>query len=67
MADKPRKHLYEVAVLHHDKDGTTEVVKPKSILATTTEVARLAVVREIPEEYAEKLDDLEVLVRPFRC
>lgn len=65
MSENKNKQLFEVAVLHHDKDGTTEVVKPQSLLAKNSETARLAVVRLIDAEWDEKLDELEVIVRPF--
>lgn len=71
MADNSKenskpKSLYQVSVLHRASSGkTTVVVEPKTVLATTQEVARLTVIREVGEEYSEKLDELDVLVRPF--
>lgn len=66
MSENKKRSLYEVAVLHHNKEGTTEVVKPQSLLAASAETARLAVVRLIPEDYDDKLDELEVIIRPFQ-
>ncbi len=59
--------LFQVAVLHRDpKSGkTTVVIEPDVVTATSAETARLSVIRQVPADYDEKLDDLEVIVRPF--
>ncbi len=60
--------LYEVAVLHRDPETkkAEEVISPKTVLASSSDTARLKVVREVPESYDDKIDELEVIVRPFR-
>jgi len=67
LAEKDKtQSLFQVAVLHRgDKGETTEVVPPRSILAKSADIARLKLVREIPEAYSDKLDECEVIVRPF--
>lgn len=66
------KKLFEMAILCHtthdeDKAGksTEIIVAPKYILATDQGTATILAAREIPEEYLEKLDRVEVAVRPF--
>lgn len=65
--------LFEYAVICQpklDKDGDT--VEPgKVIVPVQTELAKdegqvnLLAARQIPEEYADKLDRVQVVVRPF--
>lgn len=62
----PSKHLYEYAVLHRDKDDTTVVVEPATLLAVSAEVARNKAIRAVPEQYEDKLDELQVIVRLFQ-
>jgi hypothetical protein len=68
--------LFEYAVLYHPKptkDQNDRGETPKSTLVTkTTEVlaasdAEVSVLaaRSIPEEYLDKLADIEIVVRPF--
>ena len=68
--------LYQFAVLYHpkptkDQIETGDYPKSQIVVDLTTklggseqEVAMIAA-RAIPSEYAEKLENLEVLVRPF--
>ena len=68
--------LFEYAVIYHPrrtKKDEDEGVMPKDVLVdgiNTTlansdrEVSMLAA-RGIPEEYTDKLDQIEILVRPF--
>lgn len=71
-----RGNLYEYAVLYHpktkkDKVGNEIVEKSKlisdvqRIVATSPEEVGILAARAIPEEYLDKLDDVEILVRPF--
>lgn len=68
--------LFEYAVLYHprptkkqkdDGDGASSVIviAPKTILAKDDKVAILSAARLIPEKYADKLDQVEIIVRPF--
>jgi hypothetical protein len=65
--------LYEYAVIIQpklDKDGET-VEKGEVIVPVTTMLAKdesqvnLAAARQIPEEFTDKLDRVQVVVRPF--
>jgi hypothetical protein len=68
--------IFEYAILYHPiqtKDQLERGEKPKSIMLVTptpvvaendAQVAMLAA-RAIPEEYTDKLDRVEVAVRPF--
>lgn len=70
--------LFEYAVLYHpptkrSKDGEGEETGGKTkligtvghVVAASPETAAMVAVRSLPEEYADKLDDLEVIVHPF--
>ena len=64
-----KKKLFEYAVLHHDqKDETVEtdiIVKPTTLLAANEDTAALLVAREIPDNYIEDLENVEIIIRPF--
>jgi hypothetical protein len=68
--------LYEYAVLHHPKAkkdvvGNEEQAKSqivtdlKRVLATTPEEVSILAARSIPDEYLDKIEQLEIVVRPF--
>lgn len=67
MADPvANKDLYEFSVLLREKDKTTVVVEPQTVLASSLEAARLIAARAVPEEHAEEPDRLDIKVRLFR-
>ena len=68
--------LFEYAVLYHPKPtkeqndrGETPksevLIDPKSCLAISAEQVSVLAARAIPAEYVDKLDDVEIVVRPF--
>lgn len=68
--------LFEYAILYHPKpskdangNDTTpksEIVKPvTTILATSDKQVGILAARQIPDEYLDKLDQVEIIVRPF--
>jgi hypothetical protein len=68
--------LYDMAVMHHPlptedehkrgvKPKSAVIVAPKTIVATDDKEAAILAAREIPAEYLDKLESVEVLVRPF--
>jgi hypothetical protein len=69
--------LFECAVLYHPLPKTDDkgnVVEQKSemvsagvktVLASSEQQAGMIMARAIPEEFVEKLDQIEVLIRPF--
>lgn len=68
--------LFQYAILFHEKlsesqikDGARpkhEIVDgPKAILAKDLSQAQLRVARLIPETYADRLDEVEIAIRPF--
>lgn len=68
--------LYEYAVLYHPvatKEQQDRGDKPKSelildvtrVLAKDEKEAMLLVARAIPEKYTDKLDQVEIAIRPF--
>lgn len=68
--------LFEYAILHHPKktkaqvetgeDAKSVIVsEPKFMLAGTDNEVSVRAAREIPDKYLDKLEDVEILVRPF--
>jgi hypothetical protein len=68
--------LFERAVLYHPRptkeqkdSGETPrsliLSKPEYILANSDQEVSVLTARSLPEEYLTKLDDIEILVRPF--
>jgi hypothetical protein len=68
--------LYEYAVIHHPKAkkdlaGNEETVKSAiltdvtRVLAASPEEVSILAARSIPPEYLDKLDQVEIVVRPF--
>lgn len=68
--------LYSYAVIFHPKptkdtagnDTTPKseiMIKPTDILATDDKQVAMIATRQIPKEYEDKLDLVEVIVRPF--
>lgn len=68
--------LFEYAVIHNPKttkdangnDTTPKssiLIEPKRILAKDDKEVGMRAAREIPEDFLDKLDEVEVLVRPF--
>ena len=67
-----KQKLFQFALLFHPnekelKDGKrSEVItEVKTIIATDDKTALLLVSRQIPEEYINRLDQVEVVLRPF--
>ena len=69
-----KQKLFQFAVLLHDKidkgNGkedikTSIVIEPKTILATDEKVALLQIAKQIPDEYKDKLQDIEILLKGF--
>jgi len=67
--------LFEYAVIYHPKRKKDEVeagtypksslvVEPTVVIGTDGEVPMIAA-RAIPEAYQDKLEDVEIVVRPF--
>ena len=67
-----KKALYEVAILLHPtqdevKAGKSSeiILNPRFMLAQSQEAATILAAREIPDTHLDKLDRIEVAVRPF--
>jgi hypothetical protein len=72
----PKGKLFEYAILYHPKpkkakDGElieqkSEVVcEPKRLLALDDKQVAMLAARALPEEYVDKLEEIEIIVRPF--
>lgn len=63
-----KSKLFQYAVIYNP---TTEGETPKIIVEPTTVIGKsensvsMKAIREIPEEYMDKFEDIEVVVRPF--
>lgn len=67
-----KKQLFEYAVLLHPSSKENENQEPSKIivektttLATSSEKVAMEAVMSIPAEYKNRLDEIEVVVRPF--
>lgn len=64
-------NAYEfIAIYRPCKDDSKDskaliIVEPKIMLAKDEKHAAMQAARVIPEEYADKLDEVEIRVRPF--
>lgn len=77
MADNDQKgKLFEYAVLYHPKATKDQIERAdypksevvtelKSVLAKNEQEVAMLAARSIPSDYADKLDSVEILVRPF--
>lgn len=72
----PRGKLWEYVAMYHPKvkkdnagNDITEpsvlIIGPTRILAVAEKEVAMKASREVPKEYDGKLDDVEILVRPF--
>ena len=64
--------VYEYCVVYiptarEKKDGAIAeiIIKPNVLLADKESTASLKAAREIPEKYVNKLDQVEIKIRPF--
>ena len=68
--------LYDYCALYHPKakkdqngnevsERSKLIIPVQSIVAATPDEVSIVAARAIPEEYLDKLDDVEIIVRPF--
>jgi hypothetical protein len=69
--------LFEYAVLYHPKEKKDAAGNPlenkksivvtpvKQIIATSDKEVGMLAAKSIPAEYEDKLDDVEIVIRPF--
>ena len=64
--------LYQYAAICHptkeeEKKGEKAkvIVEPTTVLAKNEQVAGMMIVRQIPEEFADKLEQIDIVIRPF--
>lgn len=69
-----RQKLFQFAVLFHEKTEKSNnreeiksrvIIEPKTILAMDDKIALLQIAKQISDEYQDKLQDVEILIRPF--
>ena len=66
------ENYFQYVIIHRAskeerKDGKKDVIIQdlKSVMAKNESVVGMIAVREIPEDYADKLDRVDIVVRPF--
>lgn len=69
--------LFEYAVIYHPKEKkdvagnpvetkkSVLVTPPTTVLAVSEQEVAMLAARAIPTEYGDKLDDVEITIRPF--
>jgi hypothetical protein len=68
--------LFQYAALYHPKETKDQggndttppsqiVLEPKTVLAENDKALAMRVAREIPAEYDDKLDLVEIVIRPW--
>ena len=59
--------VYEYVVYYESDCGTVRkiLVGPKTVLAYTEDEVKMKAAREIPADYNDRLDEVDILVRPF--
>jgi hypothetical protein len=62
---QPQKALEALADTEIETAKSVLLVEPKAVVALSEDEVRTLAGREIPEEYTSKLDQVEILVRPF--
>ena len=68
-----KAQLFEIAILWHPTDKqikddgakTKLLAGPKTLLAKDQNAAQLSAAMEIPAEYKEQLDQIQIAIRPF--
>lgn len=70
------RKLYQFAILYHgrmtkaiEEEGKEPesriLVEPRTILAKDDKEALIVAARQVPEEYLQKLSQVEIAIRPF--
>jgi len=70
-----KQKLFQFAVIYHEKVDRGQnkkdeiksklIIQPDTVLAIDEKVALLQIAKKIPDSYADKLQDVEILLRPF--
>lgn len=65
-----KQRLFQFAVIFHEKNSkdeikSKEIIPIKTIMAVDDKVALLQIAKQIPDKFQEKLQDIEILIRPF--
>lgn len=63
-----KSKLFQYAVIYNPtkEDETPKIiVEPTTVIGKSENSVSMKAIREIPEEYMDKFEDIEVVVRPF--
>lgn len=66
-ATMPKTKLFQYAAILQGDDDTDAVlvIEPAFMLATSEKEVERKAIRAVPEQYADQIEQVEVLVRPF--
>lgn len=62
------KKLFEYVIVYSPKNENDEsiiLIKPEIILADNEKIVQMEAVLSIPEEYKNKLSEINIFIRPF--
>lgn len=62
------KKLFEYVIVYSPKNENDEsiiLIKPELILADNEKIVQMEAVLSIPEEYKNKLSEINIFIRPF--
>jgi len=60
-----RKFPFIAIVILHSEDNSKVIKDMHTVLATSESSATTSVAMNIPEEYKDRVDDIEIRIRPF--
>ncbi len=60
-----KSQVFQFVVFHNPEEGTASIVESGFVVAQNQEKAKMIVTRKIPAKLEAKMDDIEVIVRPF--
>jgi hypothetical protein len=64
-----KKLVWDYVVVYNPETedaGQAQVIARDIVLAATEDKARAKVIREIPSDWEDDLDNIDILIRPFR-
>ena len=61
-----KQKLFQYAIILHNEEGKSRVIKDHStVLANDQHSASMMAVLEIPSDYRDQIDNIEMAIRPF--
>lgn len=60
-----KSSVFQFVVFHNPEEGTASIIESGFVVAQNVDKAKMIVTRKIPAKMESKMDEIEVLVRPF--